>query len=151
MTTRRNNMFHDRGEMFMLSWIIKIAQSAESLDDLKFQLNKMSRMQSKWITDCMPGFTTSTLEGRSLITNHYFVQYKDKKYSLMSRPAANNKIESFIFWSEETATQCMVDFYSDDPIDDIFIEDKIATAIGIADDWVIVDKPMVLQYTVGAI
>ena len=86
MTTRRNNMFHDRGGQFMLNLVLKIADSVETLGDLKEQLHKLKEMKAKWVTDCLPVFATSTLEGKSLVTNHYFVQYKDHKYSLMPHP-----------------------------------------------------------------
>jgi len=136
-------MFHDRGEQFMLNWILKIADSVETLGDLKEQLYKLKEMKAKWVTDCLPGFATSTLEGKSLVTNHYFVQYKDHKYSLIKHPAAN-KIESFILWSSDTATQCIIDVFSDELIDDMFMEDNIANVIGIANDWEIISNPMTI-------
>ena len=144
MTTRRNNMFHDRGEQFMLNMIIKLADSVESLDDLKDHLHKLKEMKTPWVTDCLPGFTTSTLDGKSLVTNKYFVQYKNHKYSLLTHPAAH-KVDSFILWSDTTATQCFIDVFSDEFIDDSFVEDNIANLVGIADDWEIIRNPMMIK------
>lgn len=137
MTTRRNNMFYDRGEHFMLNYILKIAESVDSLDSLKEHLNQLKDLKAKWITDCLPGFQTSIIESKHIVTNHYFVKYENQKYSLISHPA-DKKVTSFILWSDSTSTQCIIDVFSNDHIDDMFMEDNIANVIGIADDWEII-------------
>jgi len=146
MTTRRNNMFHDRGEQFMLNMIIKLADFVESLDDLKSYLYRLKDSKPLYVTDCLPGFTTSTLEGKSLVTNRYFIQYKDHKYTLLSHPA-ENKVDSFILWSSDTSTQCIIDVFSNEFIDDSNIEANIANLVNIADDWEVIDDPMIIKVT----
>lgn len=144
MTTRRNNMFHDRGEMLMIDWISKIVESVGSLDDLKVQLKSLKEMKAPWMTECLPGFITSTFEGKSLITNHYFVTVKNNKYILLNHPD-HNKINTIYLWSESTSTQCIVDIYGDDSViefidNDLNFQDSITSLINMADDYEIINR-----------
>jgi hypothetical protein len=122
-------------------------ENNESLNELKSQLYKLKEMKSQWITDCLPGFTSSTFTGKSLITNRYYVQFKNGKYSIIQHPGSN-KVYSCILWSENTATQCIIDLYCDniDELDDNYIEGNLAKLVNIADDWESIERPMIIDY-----
>jgi len=71
------------------------------LNKVKECLLKFKESRAKYITDCIPGFTRSTIETKSLITNHYFVTVKDNKYIITEKPAYNltyrNKFSEWIY------------------------------------------------------
>lgn len=144
MTTRRNNMFHDRGFTGGINLALRAIKEYGDLDKVKDCLLKFKESRAKWITDCMPGFTTSTLESRSLITNHYFATVTHGEYTLIDHPVGS-KLYNLILWSDSTLTQCVVDVYGDDSTigfvdsDDEF-QLHIAKLVGIAEDWVATDR-----------
>lgn len=151
MVTQRNNTFHNRGELFMLSWILEIAESVNTLDELKEQLVKLKETKKHWITECMPGFTTSQLESKSIVTNRYHVTVKDNKYVLLKH-FAPDKFNTIILWSEDTNVQCIIDIYGDDSVIDFVdsdesFQDNIAKLVNIANDWQVIEKPMAVIVT----
>jgi hypothetical protein len=158
MTTKRNNMFHDRGFTGAINLALQAIKEYGDLDKVKDYLLKFKESRAKWITDCTPGFARSSIETRSLITNHCFVTVKDGKYTITEKQLGD-KYSEFIYWSENTSTQCIVVVYGPnirspegsavaDFIDgDLNFHDNIASLIGIADDWEIIEKPMVIRVT----
>lgn len=144
MTTKRNNMFHDRGFIGAINLALCAIKEYGDIDKVKDFLLKFKDSRAKWITDCTPGFTRSSIETKSLITNHYFVTVKDNKYILLNRHESN-KIDRVILWSEDTSTQCIIDIYGDDSViefidNDLNFQDNIASLINIADDYELIDK-----------
>ena len=158
MSTKRNNMFHDRGFIGAINLALQIIKEYGDLDKVKDHLLKFKESRIKWITDCTPGFARSYIETKSLITNHYFVTVKDNKYTTTEKQLGD-KYSEFIYWSENTSTQCIVVIYGPnirssesaivaDFIDnDLNFHNNIAKLINIADDWEIIERPMVLNIT----
>ena len=158
MTTRRNNMFHDRGFTGGIELALQAIKEYGDIDKVKECLLKFKDSRAKWITDCAPGFTRSCIETKSLITNYYFITVKDNKYTITEKQLGD-KYSEFIYWSESTSTQCIVVIYGPnirssegsvvaDFIDgDLNFHDNIAKIINIADDWEIIKRPMVLTLT----
>ena len=158
MTTRRNNMFHDRGFICGINLALQAIKEYGDLDKVKDYLLKFKESHAKWATDYTPDFTKSSLETKSLITNYYFVTVKDNKY-ITTEKKTGYKYGEFIYWSENTSTQCIVVIYGPDIrsqegseiadfIDnDLNFQDNIAKLINIADDWEIIERPMVLDIT----
>lgn len=152
MTTHRNNMFHDRGFTGAINLALQIIKEYNDLDKVKECLLKFKESRAKWITDCTPGFTRSCIETKSLITNHYFVTVKDNEYTITEKQLGDRYSE-FIYWSENTSTQCIVVIYGPnirspegtvvaDFIDnDLNFYNNIAKLINIAVDWTIIEKP----------
>lgn len=144
MPTKRNNMFFDRGEAFMLSWILKIADTVNNLDDLKDRLKDLSAAKAPWITGCIPGFSVPTIEGCAIITHHYYVTVEDDKYVIMRCPK-HHKINDLILWSDDTNTQCHIEFYGDQSTID-FIDsdtdflDNVAKLINMPNDYEVTNK-----------
>jgi len=156
MTTRRNNMFYDRGFYSGISLALQAIQEYSDINKVKECLLKFKDARAKWITDCTPGFTRSTIETKSLITNYYFVTVKDNQYIITEKPAYNltyrNKFGEWIYWSEDTSTQCVVTLYGDDSVieftdNDMNFHDNITNLIGISKDWKIIDRPMIIETT----
>lgn len=155
MTTRRNNMFHDRGFTGGINLALQAIEEYGDIDKVKNCLLKFKESRAKWITDCTPGFTRSCIETKSLITNHYFITVKDNKYTITEKQLGD-KYSEFIYWSESTSTQCIVVIYgpnirspegsavADFIDDDLNFQDNIAKIINIADDWEIIERPMIL-------
>lgn len=151
MTTRRNNMFHDRGFIGAINLALCAIKEYGDIDKVKDYLLKFKESRAKWITDCTPGFTRSSIETKSLITNHYFVTVKDGQY-VISENKSDNKIDEYVYWSEDTATQCVVTLYGDDSVieftdNDINFHDNITNLIGISNDWKSTDRPMSIEIT----
>lgn len=158
MTTRRNNMFHDRGFTGGINLALQAIKEYGDIDKVKDCLLKFKESRAKWITDCTPGFTRSLIETKSLITNHYFITVKDGKYTITEKQLGD-KYSEFIYWSENTSTQCIVVIYgpnirsqegsavADFIDDDLSFHENIARLINIADDWEIIERPMVLILT----
>jgi hypothetical protein len=151
-------MFHDRGFICGINLALQAIKEYSDLDKVKDCLLKFKESHAKWATDCTPGFTRSQLETKSLITNYYFVTVKDNKY-VVTEKQSGDKYSEFIFWSENTSTQCVVVIYGPsirsqdgseiaDFIDnDLNFQDNIAKLINIADDWEIIERPMTLNIT----
>ena len=158
MTTKRNNMFHDRGFIGGINLALQVIKEYSDIDKVKDCLLKFKESRAKWITDCTPGFARSSIETISLITNHYFVTVKDGKYTITEKQLGD-KYSEFIYWSENTSTQCIVVVYgpnirspegsvvADFIDDDLNFQDNIASLIGIADDWEIIERPMIIEVT----
>lgn len=158
MTTKRNNMFHDRGFVGAINLALQVIKEYNDLDKVKDRLLKFKESRAKWMTDCTPGFTRSSIETKSLITNHYFVTVKDGKYAITEKQLGD-KYSEFIYWSENTSTQCIVIVYGPnirspegsvvaDFIDsDLNFHTNIANLIGIADDWEIIERPVCIDLT----
>lgn len=158
MTTKRNNMFHDRGFTGGINLALQVIKEYDDIDKVKDCLLKFKESRAKWITDCTPGFARSSIETKSLITNHYFVTVKDGKY-VITEKQLGDKYSEFIYWSENTSTQCIVIVYgpsirsqegsvvADFIDDDLNFHDNITHLIGIADDWEIIERPMIIEVT----
>ncbi len=158
MTTKRNNMFHDRGFIGGINLAIQAIEEYSDLNKVKECLLKFKESRAKWMTDCTPGFTRSLIETESLITNHYFITVKGNKY-VITEKKVGYKYSEFIYWSENTSTQCIVVIYGPDIrsqegsdiadfIDnDLNFHNNITNLINIADDWEIIERPMVLTLT----
>lgn len=158
MSTKRNNMFHDRGFIGAINLALQIIKEYSDLDKVRDHLLKFKESRAKWITDCIPGFTRSCIETKSLITNYYFVTVKDGKYAITEKQLGD-KYSELIYWSKNTFTQCIVVIYRSnipsqegseiaDFIDnDLNFQDNIAKLINIADDWEIIERPMTLIIT----
>ena len=158
MTTKRNNMFHDRGFTGGINLALQVIKEYGDIDKVKDCLLKFKESRAKWITDCTHEFAKSSIETKSLITNHYFVTVKDGKYTITEKQLGD-KYSEFIYWSENTSTQCIVIVYGPsirspegtavaDFIDsDLNFHDNIAKLINIADDWEIIERPMVIEIT----
>jgi hypothetical protein len=151
-------MFHDRGFICGINLAFQAIKEHGDLDKVKDYLLKFKESRAKWITDCTPGFSRSFIETKSLITNHYFVTVKDNKYTTTEKQLGD-KYSEFIYWSENTSTQCIVTVYgpsirspegsavADFIDDDLNFHNNIAKLINIADDWEIIERPMVLNIT----
>lgn len=158
MKTKRNNMFHDRGFIGGINLALQLIKEYDDIDKVKDYLLKFKESHDKLATDCTAGFTSSQLETKSLITNYYFVTVKDGKYAITEKQLGD-KYSEFIYWSENTSTQCIVIVYGPsvrsqegsivaDFIDnDLNFQDNIAKLINIADDWKIIERPMILNIT----
>lgn len=144
MTTKRNNLFFDRGESFMIEWVLKIADTVDNLEDLKDRLKDIRNAKFEYISECVPGFSYPVIEGCAIISHHYYITVKDDKYVIINCPK-QHKIDTIILWSNDTNTQCSIDIYGDDQVSKFISNDKnyikhIATLIGIANDWEITNK-----------
>lgn len=158
MTTRRNNMFHDRGFTGGINLALQAIEEYGDLEKVKECLLKFKEAKAKWLTDCSPGFARTSIEAASIITNYYFVTVKDGKYTITEKQLGD-KYSEFIYWSENTSTQCIVIVYgpsirsqegsavADFIDDDLNFHENITNLIGIADDWEIIERPMVIEVT----
>ena len=158
MTTKRNNMFYDRGFTGGINLALKAIKEYGDLDKVNEILLKFKDSRAKWITDCTPEFTRSSIETKSLITNHYFVTVKDGKYTITEKQLGD-KYSEFIYWSESTSTQCIVVVYGPNTRSpeysaiadfiggDLNFHNNITSLIGIADDWEFIEKPMIIKIT----
>lgn len=158
MSTKRNNMFHDRGFICGINLALQAVKEYSDLDKVKECLLKFKEAKAKWMTDCSPGFARTSIETASIITNYYFVTVKDGKYAITEK-LLGDKYSEFIYWSENTSTQYIVLIYGSnicsqegseiaDFIDnDLNFQDNIAKLINIADDWEIIERPMTLIIT----
>jgi hypothetical protein len=151
-------MFHDRGFIGGINLALQLIKEYNDIDKVKDCLLKFKESRTKWATDCTTGFARSLIETKSLITNYYFVTVKDNKY-VVTEKQSGDKYSEFIFWSENTSTQCIVVLHGPDIrsqegseiadfIDnDLNFQDNIAKLINIADDWEIIERPMTLNIT----
>ena len=81
MTTKRNNMFHDRGFTGGINLALQAIEEYGDLEKVKECLLKFKEAKAKWMTDCSPDFARTSIETASIITNYYFVTVKDGKYA----------------------------------------------------------------------
>lgn len=127
-------------------------EKCNDLEKVKKQLLKFKEAKIKDVTDCAIGSSRSTIETASVITNYYFVTVKDGGYTLTEHQDGD-KVEGIIYWSESTRTQYVVVLHGD--FDEVAYKtnsgdefhDNIIRLIGIADDWVIINRPMAIDVT----
>lgn len=144
MTTKRNNMFFSRGEYFMANLILKLADTVNNLDDLKNRLKDISKSKLQYMTECDSKYLSPVIDCCAIITHHYCVSVKDSKYIIINYPK-QSKINDIILWSENTNTQCFIEFYgNEDAIkfidEDENFTDHIAKLVNIADDYEVTNK-----------
>ena len=150
MTTKRNNMFHNRGFACGITLALKAIEEYGNLEKVKECLLKYK--DARCMTDNAPGFSRSLIESASIVTNYYFVTVKDDQYVKTVKILSGRMFSEWVYWSESTSTQCIVTVYGDSDAanfvdDDLNFQDNIAKLIGIADDWEIIERPKVIELT----
>lgn len=159
MTTRRNNMFHDRGVTWGLTLADDLAKECSSIDELRERLSKIKDSVSKHIVDCNLDYESSVIESASVVTNHFIVTAIDGKYSLLKTMptgllSSRDLLLStrYILWVDSTSTNYIVDVVGDSRCFD-FIDndndflDHITELIGCKDDYEVVDNPLHVEIT----
>lgn len=152
MTTKRNNMFHDRGFTGGINLALQAIEEYGDLEKVKGCLLKFKEAKAKWMTDCSPGFARTSIETASIITNYYFVTVKDGEYIIVDKKVGD-RVNEIICWSEDTSTQCIITLCGDfDEVTDKVDNDdeffgNLVNLIGIASDWITIDRPMVIDIT----
>lgn len=152
MTTRRNNMFHDRGVTWGLTLADHLAKECGSIDELRERLSKIKDSVSKHIVDCNLDYESSVIESASVVTNHFIVTAIDGKYSLLKTMPIGLLSTRYILWVDSTSTNYIVDVVGDSRCFD-FIDndndflDHITELIGCKDDYEVVDNPLHVEIT----
>ena len=67
MTTKRNNMFHDRGFTGAINLALQAIKEYGDIDKVKDYLLKFKESRAKWVTECTHSFSKSLIETKSLI------------------------------------------------------------------------------------
>lgn len=152
MVTRRNNMFHDRGFICGIDYTLHAIEEYGDLEKVKECLLKFKEAKVKWMTDCSPGFARTYIETASIITNYYFVTVKNGEYAIVDKRVCD-KVDEIIFWNEDTNTQFIITLCGDfDEVTDKVDNDdeflgNLVNLIGIASDWITIDRPMAIDVT----
>lgn len=152
MTTRRNNMFHDRGVTWGLTLADDLAKECGSLDELRERLSQIKDSVSKHIVDYNLGYERPVIESASVVTNHFIVTVNDGKYSLLKTMPIGFLSTRYILWVDSTSTNYIVDVVGDSKCFD-FIDsdndflDHITELIGCKDDYEVVDNPLHVEIT----
>ena len=152
MATRRNNMFHDRGFICGINYALKAIEEYGDLEKVKRCLLNLKEAKSKYMLDCSPKSSRTSIETTSVITNYYFVTVKNGEYVIVDKKVGD-KVDEVIFWDEDTLTQYVITLCGDfneiidkSDSDDEFFGNMI-NLIGISDDCITIDRQMAIDVT----